>query len=118
MCIDVRLERGADLVRQRAAVAPRQIVWNFVLQQPPRGRDKPLTSEEFGRLYGSTSDARRARGVTDGAVKCALSVLASLAADYDAWKRAQRAGGQLKPQPLTDAERAVIEGRERQIRRA
>jgi hypothetical protein len=71
--------------------AVRAILWNFVLREAPNGCREPLSAEEFGRLYGGTSDARRARGVADGAIKTALGVLASVMRDYERWRHEQKA---------------------------
>lgn len=58
----------------------------FVLEEPLPGTNRAPTPEEFGRTFGQTRDARRAKGVADGALKAALAMLAAQALEYDAWK--------------------------------
>lgn len=70
----------------------RVIVMNFVLEEAPRGHDAPMSAEEFGKLYGATKDARRALGVTVGALRTSAAVIARLWHDYDQWKAEQRRG--------------------------
>lgn len=68
----------------------RLIVSNFILEEPPRGRDTPLDGVEFGKLYGATKDPNRARGVTIGALRASCAVIARLFDEYDRWKAQQR----------------------------
>lgn len=70
--------------------ALRAIVLNFVCEAPARGKDRPLTLDEFGKLYGRTTDPRRARGVAEGAIRTAVAVLAQLSREYDQWRAAER----------------------------
>jgi hypothetical protein len=90
--------------------AIRLIAWNFILEEPPRGWDRPMTAREFGEMYGRTSNDSRARGVTDGAVITACAILAELARGYSAWQ-AQSEQQRRKPPPLSERELAYIQGR-------
>lgn len=88
--------------------AVRLIAWNFILELPPRGWDRPLTAVEFGKEYGHTTNESRARGVTDGALKTACSVLSDVNRGYQEWLR-----GRDRPQPLNENERKILEKWER-----
>lgn len=87
----------------------RVIVWNFVAEQPPSGHDRPLSADEFGALYGQTKDKRRARGVTDGAIKTALAHVSDLWRQYDEWQAQQ--GRDMTPRPVS-VDRARVAGPE------
>lgn len=72
----------------------RAIAQNFILEEAPRGRDKPLSAVEFGQVYGGGRDKATARGVTVGAVKTTCAVIAGLYRDYDQWRSEKRRAGQ------------------------
>lgn len=82
--------REWNAIWHRLPPALRLIVMNFIAEQAPSGRDRPLTAVEFGQLYGQVRDKEGARGVTRGAILTACAVIASLFRDYDEW-RAQKA---------------------------
>lgn len=91
----------------------RFVVSNFILEQSPRGHEKPLDALEFGRMYGVTRDKEKARGVTVGAVRTTCAMVARLFREYDHWKAEQRerAAGQpagVRRNRVTDAERLML----------
>jgi hypothetical protein len=89
------------------------IASNFILQASPPGRDAPLTMQEFGKIYGGTSDARRQVGVSHGAIITTCAVLARLFGEYDRDRAGQRdlaSGGvpNVRKSRLTEAERVLL----------
>lgn len=85
-----RAGREFNAAWTRLGPALRAIVRNFVFEEAPAGAERPMTAEEFGRRYGRTTDARRARGVADGAIKTACAALATIWAEYDIWRHEQK----------------------------
>jgi hypothetical protein len=85
----LRASQDYNAVWFRLPPPVRLIVSNFVFEAPPRGRERCLDAVEFGRLYGQTRDPNRARGVTVGAIRAALAMVAELHREYDRW-RAER----------------------------
>lgn len=84
----------------------RLIAWNFVLEQAPRGHDRPLTAKEFGEQYGRTNNVHRAAGVTDGAIITTCAVLAEILRGHRAWQAEQE---QRRPPRLTANERKMLD---------
>jgi hypothetical protein len=106
-----------------AAMNPvvKAIVLNFVLQQPPRGWDRPMTEVEFGREYGKSKHEATARGVAQGALRTACSVLREIeiAGGHTSWRDLQReVRARRMPARITNEEMAILQGRERQLVRA
>lgn len=85
-----RAGREFNAAWTRLGPALRAIVRNFVFEEAPSGSERPMTAEEFGMRYGRTTDARRARGVADGAIKTACAALATIWAEYDIWRHEQK----------------------------
>jgi hypothetical protein len=88
--------------------AVRLIAWNFILELPPRGWERPLTAVEFGHEYGRTTNESRARGITEGALITACAVLSDVNRGYEEWLK-----GRNRPQPLNENERKMLEKWER-----
>lgn len=90
----------------------RSIAWTLILQQPLPNREAPLSPEEFGKLYGKTTESKRARGVSDGALRLTCDVLRTIGQQCDAKFEAEIAERREPRRPgLADDERAIIEGR-------
>lgn len=65
------------------------IARELILEEPLPGHARPRSLVEFGKAYGNTTDARRAIGIAEGALKTVCGALAAIAREYDAWRRAQ-----------------------------
>lgn len=92
---DEQLRAGRDwnAVWLRLDPTLRLIVSNFMLEEPPRGRERCLTPVEFGQAYGALKDKATARGVAIGAVRTSCSVVARLFREYDQWRAEKRREG-------------------------
>lgn len=84
----------------------RFIAWNFILEQPPQGFEKPWSAFEFGKRYGMTTNDSRARGVADGAIITCCAMLAEILRGHGQWREQQDA--RRRPPPLTAEERHRI----------
>lgn len=80
-----------EMWERRVPRALQPILDNFVLELAPRGHDQPLSRVDFGKRWGHCKDTHQARGIADGMLKVALSVLAAIWRDYQDWLDAQRA---------------------------
>lgn len=82
--------RDFNALWDRLPAEIRVILKTFVLEEAAPGAERAPTPAEFGMSYGRCRDARRAKGVADGALKAALSMLAATAQEYDQWKAQKR----------------------------
>jgi hypothetical protein len=82
----LRAGREWNAIWHRLDPTLRLIVANFILEEAPRGRERPLTALEFGQMYGAVRDKATARGVATGAVKTTCAVIARLWREYDHWR--------------------------------
>jgi hypothetical protein len=92
---DRQLRAGAlwNAFWHRSGPCVREIILNFCCEEPPPGRERPLTAVEFGRAYAGVQQEHQARGVAMGAVKTALDAATSLLLEYDGWRAEQRRRG-------------------------
>lgn len=68
----------------------RLVVFNFILETRAPRQSRLMTAEEFGRMWTGTTDARRAQGATEAAIKGACATTAWLFDSYDHWRSRQR----------------------------
>jgi len=68
----------------------RRIVQNFVLEKAWTGEERTQSFVEFGMAYGRIDGEKQARGIAQGALKLACTVLAHISKEYDGLVKAEK----------------------------